>query len=219
MHTIEIKMKQCAEGAKTVTEAMAALNKLVKTGSLDWTIDLQLGKIDLRELEKAIEEAYRDGVRVKSGGQNGCYGARDGSYFSGLTVWLDPRLMPERFLDGDDGKEVVNLAVLMEEFGTRHDDIDGDSLLAAWDVMGLKYKSDNTYNYLGFHIEDPTALQHTNVHVHEGEERVTVIVEYHLGGDIRGNYSSALVYTFASIEDVYPALYPQCELTNEEGVV
>lgn len=157
------------------------------------------------------------GVTARDGISGGCYGARNGSTYRGLTVYIDAVLFPERWLDGED--EYVNIAVLLDEYATELEGLDADSFLDACEALGHEIKHDNTYNYLGHNSEDPIAFQGVDfkcVQTEPGEYGCkVVVVRFHCGGDIRGNYSSEKVYKFNDAEDFYTVFNPMVYLKEE----
>lgn len=159
-----------------------------------------------------------DGHTCRDGISGGCYGARDGSIHSGLTVYIDVSQITERFID-EDNDEIVNPICLFEEFGELIENLDGDVFKEACESLGLSVKSDNTYNYLGQSSDDVQTLYDFQFDVIENEDNcdsVFVVVMFHCGGDVRGNYTKKYVYKFESMDDVYSVISPSKYLIDDE---
>lgn len=171
-----------------------------------------------KTLKKMLESV---GCEVSDGVTGGCYGARDGSTYEGYTVWIDASALPERSLiDLGDGtkQELVNPFALIENFGGELvEDLDGDVFADACEDLGLKVSRNNTYNYAGHSDDSPAFLVDCDYAVIEGDDKAFLSIKFHLGGDIRGNYTERVVYKFESIDDMYGALMPSCELLGGEN--
>lgn len=156
---------------------------------------------------------------ARNGISGGCYGARDGSSHEGLTVYIDALQFPERWTD-EDGDEIVNIKVLLNDHAECLEDLDPDSFLDACEVLGHEIKHDNTYNYLGHSSDDPHTLQDVDFKCIQTESDEygckIVIVKFHCGGDPRGNYTSDSVWKFKDAEDFYTVFNPSCYLKDQD---
>lgn len=159
-----------------------------------------------------------ENIEARNGITGGCYGARDGKSHEGLTVYIDACLLPERWLD-EDGDEIVNIEVLLNEYA--HElEVDPDQTRELLEALGHESKRDNTYNYLGQSEYDPHPLSHADFEAYSTKDDYganVVIVKFHCGGDIRGNYSSEKVYKFTDSEDFYRVFSPDGQLKTEDN--
>lgn len=144
MYTTKIYLKP-ESPALTATQ----INELLRTG---------IDRIETSTIDKDnIIGDVRDDI------QGGCYGARDGKTYEGVTVYVD---YTEVESEG-------NIAARILEYP--HSKVD-DELVEALDA-----ERGNTYNYEYMEVDN---------HVEYAITDKLTFVKFHLGGDIRGNYSS-----------------------------
>lgn len=199
-----------------------------EAGVLQKLFDIREGIVSDREIDycrnlkelKMVLDAHYGGsqISIREGVTHGCYGSSTGERFEGLTLWLDSSLFPTRFIDSE-GDEIVNIEQLCDEYGELTE-IDADQFETIADqTKAFHYKADNTYNYLGHDSDTPFDLCHADFALYSTCEdysnEVFVAIKFHHGGDPRGNYSERVLYRFDSIDEVYSALYPTCELKEE----
>lgn len=215
-HCIEVKIEVDAAGINTRKHSGRA-------NVVDRVLKGERVKITYKSktLKKMLESV---GCEVRDGVTGGCYGARDGSSCEGFTAWIDASELPEReietFLDGTK-QETVNIFKLIENFGGELiEDLDGDVFSDACEDLGLSVKRDNTYNYAGHSEGSPAFRVDADFSIIQNEENdgaVFLSIKFHCGGDIRGNYTDRVVFKFGSIDDVYGALMPSCELLGGDN--
>ena len=169
---------------------------------------------DFKALKLALKRKYKDQIEILNGVSGGCYGARDGKQYEGLTVWCSPDLFPERYLD-DQGDEIVNLHKIVNNYGALVEGLDGEKLLDIFEDLGIESKRDNTYNYMGHDEYSCNSMFDADFSIIETEKTTILVIKWHCGGDIRGNYTDLEVYKFESIDDLYSALQPTQELKEE----
>lgn len=155
------------------------------------------------------------GYETSSGIMGGCYGARDGKQYEGLTAWIDALDLPERWLDSD-GDEIVNLAHLLDDNLELVKNVDADNLLDVFYEVGIDSKSNNTYNYEG-DSETPYMLFGANYDVVELGDKTCLIIKFHLGGDPRGNYTKHYLFKTEHIDDIYSVIYPYKTLDTDDA--
>ena len=173
--------------------------------------------IDRQELKASITkmmETKQDEVEVTEGFLEGCYGARTGKQLSGLSFWLDARLFDERFLD-DDGDEIFNFAVWLDDYATETD-LNAEDFLEAAETLGLQVDSGNSYNYEGNNC--PYFVAHINYRLVSNRDRgfndEYLVVKFHCGGDPRGNYTVEKVFK-VDTDEVIHGTQPDYELRGE----
>jgi hypothetical protein len=213
MNCIEIKLTINKDsGFNTKRLVMNAIaNKLENPFSYN-TIEIgtEVHPSDIKEWVKAeySDTEFRDGVA------GGCYGMRDGSSFKGLTLWMHPTHATDRCVF--EGFEYANVYhSILENGGKLIEGLDGDALLEALELLGIESKRDNSYNSSG----------HGNVEfifdfdfkVIEHNDKALLIIKFHCGGDIRGNYTPDYVYSFNSTDDLYSTLMPTHLLIDENA--
>lgn len=210
-------------GEGSIFRVMNALAEIFDGGAAERRV-LVTPEIDLDALSAEIIKSYTNHageelISIRTGCLQGVYGSNTGKNDPGLTLWCDSSLFPERFIDSE-FDEVVNIEQLCNEYGELMEDVDGFSVAEAFEAIGIEGQSDNTYNYLGHNYEDPQPLCHADFTVYRSadEEKALVVIKFHCGGDVRGNYTDQVVYKFDSIEDQYSALSPRMELIDEEHV-
>lgn len=217
-HSIEIKIKAVKQGLSG-NSAMDALMAIFE-GRQSFH-SLQVHREAIPELRISINNWLKDAVTVREGVTGGCYGARDGSSSEGLTLWVDPTVFDERWLDDDDGAEIVNIARLLDDNATCIEDLDGDAFLDAVDALGLEVKCDNTYNYLGTSADAPHTLQDVDFHYVQTSPDdygcLVAVVAFHCGGDVRGNYTSKSVWKFSDSDAFYSVFNPVAYLKDDDN--
>lgn len=208
-NSITIKLLVNAGGISKANEVSATVQKLISNGDLGYG-SISIGKTARKNTIKKQLESL--GHSVSEGVSGGCYGARDGKSYEGLTVYADASQFPERFLDSD-GDEIVNPYTLIENMGGELvEDLDGDIFSEACEDLGLVVSRNNSYNYAGHDSETPHFLVDFDFATIEGKDKAFLVVKFHCGGDIRGNYTERVVFKFSSMDDIYSVIYPTCEL-------
>lgn len=216
IHSMQLNVKANYDfQIKSLKDATDAFDKEVLCGTLN-TIEIHP---DILPELKAYLDALPGVSSISSGVQGGCYGARDGNMYDGLTVWVDVECLPERTVEThSDGSqsEYYNPVLLIQEYGGELiDDIeDVDAWLETIEALGLEIRHDNTYNSNGC-SDSPSAMYEVDFKLVEGPKCVYLAASFHYGGDIRGNYGSAKLFKFDSIDDVYGALCPTSHLEEE----
>jgi hypothetical protein len=217
MQTLSVKILRNDENGRTKTSHIIDdFNHILKNG-IEYSINYH-GSLTVESVKKALTDNFGD-IECRDGVYDGCYGASSGKPLEGFKVYIDSSLFPDRFLDSD-FDEVINIEQLCNEFGTKLD-IDPDAFRDSMAVMNIEGKSDNTYNYLGHDSYTPVPLCHANFEMFQTEnedEPVTIIVKFHCGGDIRGNYSSEVVYRFDDIYEAYNAFNPSLHIIDEDNL-
>lgn len=197
----------------TAERALSSIVDCINAGQLN-TLYIH-PQVSSEHLTKLINDHFGDGVEARDGVSGGCYGARDGQEYKGLTLYIDATLCPDRFLD-DDGDEVVNIAKLIEAFGGELvEGLDGDTFESIAEDLGHTVGRDNTYNYAGHDSDTPHFLFDSDfaiVGTENDDAPYFLSIKFHCGGDVRGNYTSKVVYKFSSMDDVYSVVRPSCEL-------
>lgn len=208
MKNITIKLfKKPEADLKTFAQVIEALNEGFDTGIVNYEIN---DRMDLAKLEETLTKQFGTMIEVRSGIQGGCYGARDGSTYSGLTIFAHPRLFPDRWIDSD-GDEVVNLYHSLEEHCTslNHSEVEELEYL-----LGNCDEHNNTYNSSG-HSFLPCLFFDVDFKYWQLNDRVLLAVRYHCGGDPRGNYTREYYYHANDIDDIWSALSPSFLLKEE----
>lgn len=212
MKNIEIRLKPTDKNI-TVKQAIQLIETKIQNPLSYNTIEV--GTASLPKLRKHLAETYN--CSIQNSWLDGAYGMRTGGQTQGLQVWLSPEHLPERIVD--EGCEYANFYHLLNSHGELVEELDGDSFKDACEELGLKVKSDNTYNYSGDsrrvgYIFD---VQFDLIQSADENGPVYLACMFHCGGDPRGNYTSKQVWKFSSIDEVYSVLFPDRELTNEES--
>jgi hypothetical protein len=169
-------------------------------------------KTNLKLLAKKLESEFDCSTRDRV--SEGCFGARTGETFEGLTVWMHAKEFTERYLDSEYGEQ-VNPWFLLNEFGNLLD-VNGEEFIKVLDEAGVEYKSDNTYNYSGNNSEDAEPFfgyQFDHVVINK---KHFLAVMFHCGGDPRGNYTDKRVWSFDSEDDIYSVIFPFKQLSDNE---
>lgn len=168
------------------------------------------------DLKSILNDSF-DHIDIRDGVDGGCYGARDGKKYEGVTVFTHIKNFDERWIDTD-GDEVVNPWSLLEDHATSFSPISDEIHEALTEIFD--FDDDNTCNYEGQSSEDPYFL--TGMHfeiLKEGEitsDKNIMLVRFHEGGDIRGNYGSWHLAKFDYIDDLYSVIHPTCQLKEVE---
>lgn len=206
---IEFKIKYDPDGIDNLKQLVSHMRETMNETQTFETCLVPNAKL-IKALEAEFDCTAREGIT------GGCYGARDGKDFEqGLTVWMSPEELPDRWLDSE-GDEIVNFWHLLNESGTFKGQISdevSDSLKEA-----LNLRIENSCNYMGHDSEIPHALFDIVFHSpgYESEApKIIAIVSFHCGGDVRGNYTSDYLFEFDSTDDLYSAISPRCELKEE----
>jgi len=214
--SIEIKLKEANDKlTRNLPECIDSIKKFKVWFDSYLSYPVEGWNVFVPEVKEEIINYLKDfeGVDVRDGVSGGCYGARDGNNYEGLTLWIDASILPERWID--EGDEIVNIRVLFDEYSQQTLSIDGETFLDLMYESGVEIKSDNTYNYIGHNEEDVLPLQHVDYSIIEFEKSVVVVAKFHCGGDVRGNYTDYYVYGFSCIDDVYSVLSPYKVLSEE----
>ncbi len=169
----------------------------------------------VKSLMDRLTETYECTVRESISG--GCYGARDGSISKGLTVWMHPKHLVDRYVDKEFG-EMVNPYHLLEEHGKLIEGLDGEDFEKIAEELDLEIKADNTYNFNSNSSEDAGFIfdfQFSTVELPKGGLIASIM--FHCGGDPRGNYTEKFVYKLNYSDDFYSVIFPSKYLTDEES--
>lgn len=164
-----------------------------------------LSNDDIIELLDQYEGSYSNKV------SSGCYGARDGKSYDGITFYAHLSNFSDRFIDCD-YDEIVNPWHLIKEHCVdgRITPIDEDAVDALCETLDCK--EDNTYNFNGHTSEDAAFLTHFQFKTVSTQEKTVMFVRFHEGGDIRGNYSQWYFCSFEHEEDLYSVIYPSLHI-------
>lgn len=220
MKNIEIKL-QIADNPKYITLSQVIDGVMALTQAPMGCRTLLIShSIDLDDLTKKLHEFFECSVRGSI--TDGCYGMRPGTSSKGLTVFMHPKELTDRYIKTeDDGTktEFVNPWHLFEE-NANLTELDGEVFEDWADALGVEYKSDNTYNYSSdfgsLKSENAAFMFDFQFSVIELDKGALVSVMFHCGGDPRGNYTPKVVYKFNYIDDLYSVIYPSLILLNEE---
>jgi hypothetical protein len=221
MQNIEIKLHITDKPDHlTINQVIDGLMKLTQEPMQYRTLKIS-SKIDLEKLTALVSDNFD--CTVREGISDGCYGMRPGTSSKGLTVFMHPKELTDRYIrTEDDGEktEFVNPWHLFEE-NANLTDLDGEAFESWAEALGIEYKADNTYNYstdFGSIKSENAAFmfdfQFSIIETKDGGALVSVM--FHCGGDPRGNYTSKVVYKFKCIDDLHSAIYPGLCLLNEE---
>lgn len=204
VNCIALKIYQDETGTLTKKQVLSTINSYIETGIRPDKI-IANPKVSLKGLSKSLESL---GHTVRNGISGGCYGSRDGKSYAGLTVWLDASQFPERFIDSD-GDEVVNIFALIEQYGgTLVEGLEGDAFVESCEGLGISVSRNNTYNYAG-NGDSPYFLFNADFSIIYNDEKISyLVIKFHCGGDIRGNYTATVVYKFESIDDLDCVMFP-----------
>jgi hypothetical protein len=164
------------------------------------------------ELESAIESKFK--VSIRDGVSGGCYGARDGKVYEGITVFADLSNWNNRFIDSDND-EIINPYHLINEYSINGlAPISDDAVETICE--NLECKEDNTYNFNGHDSSEPVFLTNFQFKTIQKNEKTVMFVRFHCGGDVRGNYGNWFVCSFDYEEDLYSVIYPYPILKDDE---
>ena len=214
MRNITIKIESSKDSLnKTIEQFTESLRKRLDDGN---TYNFSVSdKVDIDQLKETLERDFD--LTARDGWTGGCYGARDGSSGKGLTLFVSPNELPDRFID-EEGDEEVNYWALLNEYGDCKGKVDEDTLERFIDMFGLEEEfHENSYNYAGHSSETPCSLFGINFKVYKGTDgSCLAVVEFHCGGDVRGNYTSPYLFKFDDIDDLYSAVFPCAYLKEEE---
>lgn len=167
------------------------------------------------KLIKALEREFN--CTARKGVSGGCYGARDGKSYTGLTVYMSPDELPDRWIDSD-GDEIVNYWHLLNDSGTCRGKVSDSFVERFQGIYGVETNGDNSCNYQGHDSDTPFSLYEINFSTYiRPDGSAIAVVEFHCGGDPRGNYTSPYLFEFHYSDDMYSALYPYSYLKEGEG--
>jgi hypothetical protein len=193
VHCIELKIYQDETGILTEKQVLSEIQSYIEKGKRSEKLVIS-PKVSLKGLTTAIELL---GHKVINGISGGC------------TVWLDALQFPSRFID-DNGDETVNLFGLISDAdGEFIWGMDGDMFVELIEDLGFNVSRNNTYNY-GGNEETPFFLVNADFSIISNDEKgkAFLVIKFHCGGDIRGNYTDTVVYRFESIDDIYTVVFP-----------
>jgi hypothetical protein len=156
--------------------------------SVNSSVDLDLLKRNL------IESLDEDNVTIKDGVAGGCYGARDGTSYKGLTLYLNPGMLPDYIYeedeeDGDRDLRVINYFAVM-----------------AGASMGYELASEeeeDDFEVKGGSFNWGRASMYEMAYQIKGN---MVFARFHCGGDIRGNYTKVVKFEYHDICDFWDAI-------------
>lgn len=198
----EVKIKTSATSKNSIESVI----KLIKKSNHRRDAYEISDSVSIDVVIQALECNF-DNIRIERGIQGGCYGARDGKTYNGLTVYLGPT-NNDRWID-EDGDETVCYWTLLNEFGQLRGK-DESGIFERWVSMsGLEVElSDNSYNYEGIrdNCYGDTVIQYQVVMNEDGD--ILASVEFHCGGDVRGNYSMPYLFEFSDMEDFLSVVHP-----------
>lgn len=208
-NTAEFKLYSTSKG---FTKPEQVLNQIKLDLSKGIRTKINLGpKMPMTKLKKLLQSA---GFEVINGISGGCYGSRDGKHYDGFTVFADASLMPDHRID-DDGSQIFNIYTQISNCGgTLYDEMDSHTALEMAGLLSIDVIQDNTYNYEGmdnvyFNIDaDFTIIP--------CRESALLVIKFHCGGDIRGNYTNKVVFIFDSYDSAMSAMYPSALETESE---
>jgi len=219
---IKVVVSKDKKSLKEVDVILGAFRSILDQPMQYHTINIS-PKINISTLKDALKAEYKSDIELREGVTGGCYGARDGSYSEGFTVWVDADLLVDRCLDGEgeDQREYANVSQLLKENATLVEDAtDPDWLEEFASNLGLVVKSDNSYNYAGNGGKETCGFifdfQFTTFKSEDESGVCYMSVMYHCGGDPRGNYTSKQLWKFASVDDLYSVLLPSTMLIESE---
>lgn len=224
MKNIEIKLILDPKSEiNSLTKIVEAIDAFLAEPMNYRTLKIGTQESGLDALKGYLEEKYECSVR--DGVTGGCYGARDGSQFKGLTVWMHPKELVDRYIQTDsDGEktEFVNPWYLLTENATLVEDLDGEAFDTWAEALGVEYKSDNTYNFgtdfgslRSEHAAFMFDFQFSTIELENGGALVSIM--FHCGGDPRGNYTTKHVFKFNYLDDFYSVIFPGLCLLTEES--
>jgi hypothetical protein len=222
MKNIEIKLIQDDTKSLGKMTTKTVLKKLqsILDGPYQYRTVYFPSTLNLKNIERAIKRNYNGQIEIRPGVSGGCFGARDGKEYSGLTLFCSPDLLPtsciESASDLTDGKKVefFNLYKLVNESGTLVEGLDGGAFEESCEDLGLKVKRDNTYNY---ELEGGACFMFdADYSVIESDKAFFLVIKWHCGGDVRGNYTDKEVYKFTRGDDLYCAMMPSSTVNEEE---
>lgn len=214
MHNVEFKIIVDSASKNTTSVVLGLIQSMNADPSKRATIKVS-DTVNLKYLSTKLKSKFD--CKVSSGVSDGCYGARTGKQFTGLTIWMHPSELNDRYLDSDYG-EMVNPYHLLKENGELVENLDGETFLNLMETAGIEIKSDNTYNYSGNNTEDAQFMFDFQFDSVTLNDTAFLVVMFHCGGDIRGNYTSKSVWKFKYSDDVYGVLFPSKVLENESEV-
>jgi len=224
-HSIRIKIvveTKIPSACKNVLEASEVVKSNIEKGSRDWICLASPNTIE--PLKLWLADYFKDTATIRDGVSNGCYGSTDGIIHEGITLYLDPLVFPERWIETEeDGSksEGVNIAMLLHNHAELVESEDIESVENVLEALGLEAKADNTYNYLGNSEDEPCTLQDVDFRAYskagELEGATIVVLKFHCGGDPRGNYTQEYIYKFEDAWDFYTVFMPSCELLEDKN--
>jgi len=108
--------------------------------------------------------------------------------------------LPDRWID-EEGDEIVNFWHLLNDAGECLGTTDAPAI-------SIGEKSDNSYNYMGHSADDCHSAFEINYSFTEGKNETIAFVEFHCGGDVRGNYTETYIFQFDDADEFYSAVVP-----------
>jgi len=201
-HNNEIKLISVKESPiKTIKQVIQSIRQSI-------LFDTQIKfceTINTKKLISSIKSSFE--CTVREGVTGGCYGARDGSTQKGITLWVSASEYPGRWVNRD-GTEMVNYWALLNEYGTFRGQDEYGAAERMASLFGLEFESDNSYNYEGSG-QRPQGLSTINFNYLRREGGgIISFVEFHFGGDVRGNYSNPYIFEFDDEDAFYCAAHP-----------
>ena len=156
-------------------------------------------------MKKALNAEFDD---VRNGVLGGCYGARDGKQYEGFTVYVPYTDLTDRWID-EDGDEIVNIAKVLIDTCIEWQKVKNI------DTTSIVGSLDNSYNWHNECSDRVYLSQTINYNVIEtAQNQALVFIEFHGGGDVRGNYSSPYLFVFDSINDFYECVFSPAYLID-----
>jgi hypothetical protein len=222
MFNIELKLIFDSESKNFATDAVIWIESILNAPLQYRTFTVNPSAAE--ELRTCLPEKYD--LNLREGVSDGCFGARTGKSFEGLTLWMHAASLVDRYIDSDYGEQ-VNPWDLLEENGQRVESFESEEEIERFcenaEALGLRVVSDNTYNYAtdyggensdcaGFMYDFQFDLIENES---KGKSCVFLCVMFHCGGDPRGNYTSKKVWKFDSIDDVCSVLHPSKMLSSD----
>jgi hypothetical protein len=221
MKNIEIKINLSESSEiKTIDQVLKALDKMFNEPMNYRTVVIN-SSIVLEDLKAAIAKKDDENISIIQGTTEGCYGMRTGKSQEGITLWCNPILLVERYVEVEsDGTktEYVNPYHLLHDHAEQldSDDLDGEKFDLWLEALGLDAKSDNTYNH-GHNSEDASLMFDFQFsYIELKDNTVLASIMFHCGGDPRGNYTSKHMFKFESIDDLYSVIFPTKCLLDQD---
>lgn len=199
-HNITLKIMYSQDGIDNLKQLLAEMKDTMHLRS---TFETCL--VPDQKLIKALEFSFD--CKAREGVSGGCYGARDGKSYKGLTICMSPAELPNQWTDSD-GDTIVNYWHLLNQFGELRGKTTSEAMNRWSDRFGITPVIDNSYNYedCGDTSHGMYALNFS--YYQRKDDTVIAFIEFHCGGDVRGNYTDPYIFKFESICELYSIINP-----------